>query len=121
MFMMRTRDESNKAAREPEVKCMLIFPRSRESVARAPKTVLHKKIEGNIIIFCSLHVSLTPCSFSSTMFVRFSVIATLFVAAVQASNVLDLDTTNFDDIIGKGKPALVELCVLSWLLLHFTC
>jgi protein disulfide-isomerase A6 len=28
---------------------------------------------------------------------------------VGASNVLDLDPTNFDDVVGKGKPGLVEL------------
>ncbi|KLO17216.1 protein disulfide isomerase [Schizopora paradoxa] len=42
------------------------------------------------------------------MLLRLSLIAPLFALAVQASNVLDLDSTNFDDIIGKGKPALVE-------------
>ncbi|OAX39551.1 protein disulfide isomerase [Rhizopogon vinicolor AM-OR11-026] len=30
------------------------------------------------------------------------------LAGVSASNVLDLDTTNFDSAIGKGKPGLVE-------------
>lgn len=34
-----------------------------------------------------------------------------FVTAVSASNVLDLDQSNFDKVVGKGKPALVELCV----------
>ena len=43
------------------------------------------------------------------MLFRLSLIAPLFALAVQASNVLDLDSTNFDDVIGKGKPALVEL------------
>ncbi|KAK2460343.1 hypothetical protein APHAL10511_007732 [Amanita phalloides] len=31
-----------------------------------------------------------------------------FVAAVSASNVVELDSSNFDSVIGKGKPALVE-------------
>ncbi|XP_006459384.1 hypothetical protein AGABI2DRAFT_191372 [Agaricus bisporus var. bisporus H97] len=31
-----------------------------------------------------------------------------FVTAVSASNVLDLDQSNFDKVVGKGKPALVE-------------
>ena len=44
---------------------------------------------------------------------------TLFAAVVSlggalASNVLELNPNNFDEIIGKGKPALVELCVLSF-------
>ena len=43
------------------------------------------------------------------MFARLSVLATLFVAAVSASNVIELNPDNFDSIIGQGKPALVEL------------
>lgn len=44
------------------------------------------------------------------MFVRLSVLTTLFTAAlVSASNVLELTPDNFDDVVGKGKPALVEL------------
>lgn len=31
------------------------------------------------------------------------------VATASASNVIDLTPENFDSIIGKGKPALVEL------------
>lgn len=31
------------------------------------------------------------------------------VATASASNVIDLTPDNFDSIIGKGKPALVEL------------
>ncbi|PAV16068.1 disulfide isomerase [Pyrrhoderma noxium] len=42
------------------------------------------------------------------MFARLSVLATLFVAAVSASNVIELNPDNFDSIIGQGKPALVE-------------
>ncbi|KAG6842311.1 hypothetical protein C0991_010599 [Blastosporella zonata] len=34
-----------------------------------------------------------------------------FVASVTASNVVDLTSANFDSVIGKGKPALVELLV----------
>jgi protein disulfide-isomerase A6 len=33
------------------------------------------------------------------------------LAGVSASNVLDLDASNFDSAIGNGKPGLVELCV----------
>lgn len=33
------------------------------------------------------------------------------VAGTSASNVIDLDSDNFDSVIGKGKPGLVELCV----------
>jgi hypothetical protein len=44
---------------------------------------------------------------------RFSLLAVAaFVGSVLASNVVDLDPDNFDSLIGKGKPALVELCVL---------
>jgi len=42
------------------------------------------------------------------MLLRFSLLAPLFALAVQASNVLDLDSSNFDELVGKGKPALVE-------------
>lgn len=45
------------------------------------------------------------------MLLRFSLLAPLFALAVQASNVLDLDSSNFDELVGKGKPALVELYV----------
>ncbi len=40
-----------------------------------------------------------------------SFVSFAFVAAVSASNVVELDPSNFDSIIGKGKPALVELYV----------
>ena len=40
-----------------------------------------------------------------------SFLSLAFVAAVSASNVVDLDPSNFDSIIGQGKPALVELYV----------
>jgi protein disulfide-isomerase A6 len=45
---------------------------------------------------------------------RFSVlaVATALFGGVLASNVIDLDPSNFDSIIGQGKPALVELYVL---------
>jgi protein disulfide-isomerase A6 len=33
------------------------------------------------------------------------------VAAVSASNVVDLVPENFDEFVGKGKPGLVELYV----------
>ncbi|THH06424.1 hypothetical protein EW145_g4097 [Phellinidium pouzarii] len=42
------------------------------------------------------------------MFVRLSIIATLLVATVQASNVVELTPENFDSFVGQGKPALVE-------------
>lgn len=55
------------------------------------------------------------------MFARFSVLATLFAAAVaSASNVLELTPDNFDDVVGKGKPALVELYV-TLSILEMTC
>ena len=44
-----------------------------------------------------------------TMFARLSVLAGLFVAAVTASNVVELNPDNFDRVVGQGKPALVEL------------
>ena len=37
--------------------------------------------------------------------------AVLSVGGALASNVLELNPDNFDEIIGKGKPALVELYV----------
>jgi protein disulfide-isomerase A6 len=44
---------------------------------------------------------------------RFSLfaVAAAFVGGALASNVVDLDPQNFDTLIGKGAPALVELCV----------
>jgi len=38
----------------------------------------------------------------------FAVISTCFIAVVSASNVLDLTPDNFDQVVGQGKPALVE-------------
>ncbi|TFK40373.1 thioredoxin-like protein [Crucibulum laeve] len=37
-----------------------------------------------------------------------SLFAAALVAGVSASNVIDLTPANFDDVVGKGKPALVE-------------
>ncbi|KAF8638249.1 hypothetical protein AX17_002271 [Amanita inopinata Kibby_2008] len=37
-----------------------------------------------------------------------SLLSFAFVAVVTASNVVELDSSNFDRVIGKGKPALVE-------------
>jgi protein disulfide-isomerase A6 len=42
------------------------------------------------------------------MLLSFSVFLSALVAGASASNVLDLDPSNFDDFVGKGKPALVE-------------
>jgi protein disulfide-isomerase A6 len=43
------------------------------------------------------------------MQLSFSLFAAALLAGVQASNVLDLVPGNFDTVIGKGKPGLVEL------------
>jgi len=40
-----------------------------------------------------------------------SLLVAALAAAVGASNVIDLTPDNFDDFVGKGKPALVELYV----------
>lgn len=54
------------------------------------------------------------------MKVSFSLFLAALVAGVSASNVIDLTPDNFDSVIGKGKPGLVELCVscvqqkISW-------
>ncbi|KAF8968140.1 protein disulfide isomerase [Flammula alnicola] len=42
------------------------------------------------------------------MLFSFSVLLSALVAGASASNVLDLGPDNFDSVIGKGKPALVE-------------
>ncbi|KAL5504106.1 hypothetical protein ACEPAH_8179 [Sanghuangporus vaninii] len=42
------------------------------------------------------------------MFARISTWTALFATAVAASNVLELNPDNFDEHVGKGKPALVE-------------
>jgi hypothetical protein len=46
---------------------------------------------------------------------RFSLFAfgAALFSTVLASNVLELNPDNFDEYIGKGKPALVELCVAN--------
>ena len=38
-----------------------------------------------------------------------SIYSLSLLAGALASNVLDLDPSNFDSVIGQGKPALVEL------------
>jgi protein disulfide-isomerase A6 len=38
--------------------------------------------------------------------------AAALLGGVLGSNVVDLDPDNFETLIGKGTPALVELCVL---------
>ena len=46
---------------------------------------------------------------------RFSftlVAAIVSLGGAWASNVLELTPDNFDSVVGQGKPALVELCVL---------
>ena len=43
------------------------------------------------------------------MKLSFSFFAAMLLAGAQASNVLDLVPDNFGDVIGKGKPGLVEL------------
>lgn len=48
---------------------------------------------------------------SSLLLMKYS--PSLFVAAlvasVSASNVLELDTSNWDNFVGRGKPGLVQL------------
>ncbi len=39
-----------------------------------------------------------------------SIFSLSLLAGTLASNVLDLDPSNFHTIIGQGKPGLVELC-----------
>lgn len=39
----------------------------------------------------------------------FSLLVAALVAGVSASNVLELNPDNWDDVVGKGKPGLVEL------------
>lgn len=36
----------------------------------------------------------------------------LLIAGAAASNVLELVPDNWDEVIGQGKPGLVELCVM---------
>lgn len=38
-----------------------------------------------------------------------SILSLSLLAGAFASNVLDLDSSNFDSVIGQGKPGLVEL------------
>lgn len=50
-------------------------------------------------------------TFPFTMKFSLSVFAAVaaFVGSAYASNVVELTPDNFDSIVGKGKPALVEL------------
>jgi protein disulfide-isomerase A6 len=43
----------------------------------------------------------------------FSIFSLSLLAGALASNVVDLDPSNFDIVIGQGKPALVELWAVS--------
>jgi hypothetical protein len=47
----------------------------------------------------------------------FYILAASLVALVQASNVAELNPDNFDSTLA-GKPALVELCVLTSVSCH---
>ena len=53
--------------------------------------------------------SVVPILPHSVMRFSLSLLFTGFLAGVSASNVLDLGSDNFDSVIGKGKPGLVEL------------
>ena len=55
------------------------------------------------------YYSLTRLSFLSIMLLSYTLVFSALVATASASNVIDLTPDNFDSIIGKGKPALVEL------------
>lgn len=43
------------------------------------------------------------------MRLSFSILSAALIAAVSATNVIELNAENFDGIVGKGKPGLVEL------------
>jgi protein disulfide-isomerase A6 len=43
------------------------------------------------------------------MLFSLSFIAAILLTGTSASNVIDLTPDNFDKVIGKGKPGLVEL------------
>ena len=45
----------------------------------------------------------------TTMRFSISLLFAGLLAGVSASNVLELDSNNFDSVIGQGKPGLVEL------------
>jgi hypothetical protein len=55
----------------------------------------------------NLHVSVHFTS--ATMRFSLPLFLSALAAGASASNVLDLGPDNFDNVIGKGKPALVEL------------
>lgn len=42
------------------------------------------------------------------------ILAAVLAAPALASNVLEVNSKNFDSIIGQGKPALVELYVFEY-------
>jgi protein disulfide-isomerase A6 len=43
------------------------------------------------------------------MLTSLSFVAAVLLTGASASNVIDLNPGNFDQVIGKGKPGLVEL------------
>jgi hypothetical protein len=57
--------------------------------------------------FHFLHVSASDSQ--TIMLISLSLISAVLLAGASASNVLDLTPGNFDQVIGKGKPGLVEL------------
>ena len=50
-----------------------------------------------------------PSLFLSIMLLSYTLVFSALVATASASNVVDLTPDNFNSIIGKGQPALVEL------------
>lgn len=50
----------------------------------------------------------TICALSITT-MKLSLIVAAIAASVSASNVIELEPSNWDSIVGKGRPGLVEL------------
>jgi thiol-disulfide isomerase/thioredoxin len=60
-----------------------------------------------------LKATTQPTMKTSSVLSTLTFFAIAFLACVRASNVVTLTTDNFDQIIGQGKPALVEFYA-SW-------
>ena len=57
------------------------------------------------------HVSGGRCTLLTTMYLSITSAVLSLSLLVRASNVVELNPANFDSVVGRGKPALVELCV----------
>lgn len=58
---------------------------------------------------CDTSVLRLSLLFLVIMLFSYKLVVSTLIAIASASNVIELTPANFDSLIGKGKPALVEL------------